>query len=445
MKIERVILEGFKSFRDRTEVPLGDLTLLAGANSSGKSTIMQPLLLMKQTLESSFDPGSLLINGKNILFSDTKQMFWLGGGENKNQIAIGLKLRATDEPRKVGYEIRLEEQRRKSPHLQLVQATLYDGEQAYSMHPELTAEERTFFEKQARQILSASQIESQETDLIFEFEVKRKRFFLIVTTKVLRKGHNHGVVGLIYHASLSQELILEPIERTLLSMIHVPGLRGNPSRTYPVSAVEHNFPGIFPDYVASVIDNWQKTNPEKVNQLGKDLKELGLTWRVKASKKSATEVEIQVGRLPERSQDRGQEMVNIADVGFGLSQCLPVVVALLVAEPGQVVYLEQPEIHLHPRAEYQLSRLILRAVLRGVQVVVETHSELLLLGLQELIAKGQFGTHLVMLHWVQRDRDGVSYLNSTTLDEQGSWGDVPVDFAHVSLKAMENYLNAKGG
>ncbi len=48
MTIQTVILDGFKSFRDRTEVTLGDLTILAGANSSGKSTIMQALLLMKQ-------------------------------------------------------------------------------------------------------------------------------------------------------------------------------------------------------------------------------------------------------------------------------------------------------------------------------------------------------------------------------------------------------------
>ena len=51
-------------------------------------------------------------------------------------------------------------------------------------------------------------------------------------------------------------------------------------------------------------------------------------------------------------------MVNIADVGFGVSQVLPVLVALIVAEPGQLVYLEQPELHLHPRAQVALARVL---------------------------------------------------------------------------------------
>ncbi|MDW8234882.1 MAG: AAA family ATPase, partial [Roseiflexaceae bacterium] len=88
MTIQTVILDGFKSFRDRTEVTLGDLTILAGANSSGKSTIMQALLLMKQTLESVFDPGPLLMSGPHVAFSDTAQMVWSAPGEQRDSITL---------------------------------------------------------------------------------------------------------------------------------------------------------------------------------------------------------------------------------------------------------------------------------------------------------------------------------------------------------------------
>ena len=81
-------------------------------------------------------------------------------------------------------------------------------------------------------------------------------------------------------------------------------------------------------------------------------------------------------------------MVSIADVGFGVSQVLPVLVALIVAEPGRLVYLEQPELHLHPRAQVALAQVLAAAAKRGVRVVAETHSSLLLLAVQTLVAEG---------------------------------------------------------
>ena len=53
-------------------------------------------------------------------------------------------------------------------------------------------------------------------------------------------------------------------------------------------------------------------------------------------------------RMPRRRQGASNDLVSIADVGVGVSQSLPVVVALRTARPGQLVYIEQPEIHLHP-------------------------------------------------------------------------------------------------
>ena len=62
------------------------LTILAGANSSGKSSMMQAVLLLKQTLESPSDPGSLLIRGPNIEFYEVKQMFFNSGSDSKNPV-----------------------------------------------------------------------------------------------------------------------------------------------------------------------------------------------------------------------------------------------------------------------------------------------------------------------------------------------------------------------
>lgn len=443
MAISSLVIDGFKSFRDRIEVNLGDLTILSGANSSGKSTIMQAVLLMKQTLESGYDPGPLLISGPNVIFSNTEQMFWSAPGEKrKEQICIGL---TTENKRnKSGYEVTLQQQKDGTAPLQIVKGTWLSDSQKTDFSPNLTDEQRKQYEAKIQSAISPKSLYKQFGENVYAAPyVQRDRFFLS-TKLALRSRNNDSVVGEFGRGFLDDFENQMMVEEAVRSIIHVPGLRGNPRRTYPVTAVEKHFPGLFPDYVASVIAFWQSANKEKSKQLSSDLKELGLTWNVKARKTSDTEVEIQVARLPKGQRYGARDMVSIADVGFGMSQSLPVAVALLAAEPGELVYLEQPEIHLHPRAEHGLARLIHRAVMRGVQVVVETHSELLLVGLQELVASQQFAEKKAIIHWVQRDKSGASVLQSQELDKNGAFGNVPVDFGAVSFDAMSKYLDASG-
>lgn len=464
MTIQTVILDGFKSFRDRTEVTLGDLTILAGANSSGKSTIMQALLLMKQTLESVFDPGPLLISGPHVIFSDTAQMVWSAPGAQRDTITLGLVI--SEYGGSIGYEfavqrekdeegitplpLRLAKRSRISrttgaawegegiTPLRLVKATISKGLRSMTVSPDWNPEQQEQFEEEFNR-WKKNRSFSENEKLSLEPEFERDRFFLFVTFRVRNEPK---VIDWFYPQS--EHFVRNYIANSLRRIIHVPGLRGNPRRTYPVTAVERHFPSPFPDYVASVIAFWQRMGASELKQLKNDLRELGLTWNIEARRISDVEVEIQVARSPTGAGQRARDMVSVADVGFGLSQSLPVAVALLAAKPDDLAYLEQPEIHLHPRAAYQMSRLIHRAVMRGVQVVVETHSELLLLGLQELVAAQEFGAKRAMLHWLQRDEQGVSHLTSRELDKHGGFGDVPVDFGAVSLESMHNYLTAAG-
>src|SRR5436309_1598060 len=71
--ISAISIKGFKSFLDEQRIEIRPLTLLAGANSSGKSSAIQPLLLLKQTLEAPFAPDSLLLDGPNVRFTSARQ------------------------------------------------------------------------------------------------------------------------------------------------------------------------------------------------------------------------------------------------------------------------------------------------------------------------------------------------------------------------------------
>ena len=240
------------------------------------------------------------------------------------------------------------------------------------------------------------------------------------------------------HRSLS---ITPDLESHISNSIHLPGLRGNPERIYKLTSTSPRYPGRFEYYAASIIHEWQERTDNRLKTLTRDLHTLGLTGQVGAEKIGDIGIEIKVGRLPHRETSE-TDMVSIADVGFGVSQVLPVLVALIVAQPGQLVYLEQPELHLHPRAQVALAQVLAAAARRGVRVVVETHSSLLLLAVQTLVAEGDLSPELVKLHWFTRGENGATKIDTADLDEAGAYGDWPEDFDDVDLKAQSHYIKA---
>jgi len=179
-----------------------------------------------------------------------------------------------------------------------------------------------------------------------------------------------------------------------------------------------------------------------VRELARKMEDLGLTSRIKADAIDDTRLEVRVGRLPKGRRGGAHDLVNIADVGFGVSQSLPVLVALIAAEPGQLVYLEQPEIHLHPKAQRRLAHALCWAAKRDVRLVVETHSALLLREVQTLVARGEMPEGDVRLHWFARDDDGATQIRTAELDESGAYGDWPEDFSETELDAERAYLDA---
>lgn len=392
---------------------------------------MQPLLLLKQTLEATYDPGPLLLNGPNVLFTDAEQMFSRGSGSGRSgSLTVGIGIGET------GISTRFGKNRKNGLEIRAI--TYSTGDVEFTLHQKMDAHE----------IIGLFPREVEHARYLPNFvAIDRDRCFLEmkIAQTISGKLPPNGVsftpneLAPIMLSGMIKKVMVE----LLRGLIHLPGLRGNPERTYPVTAVGGFFPGTFEKYAASVIAQWQASKQSaKIEELSNDLERLGLTWKVTASSVSDTQVEIQVGRLASASRGRPRDLVNIADVGFGLSQTLPVVVSLRAAEPGQLVYLEQPEIHLHPRAQTAMAQILADAAKRGVRVVAETHSSLLLMGIQTLVAEGELSPELVKLHWFRRRDDGSTMIESADLDEAGAFGDWPEDFAEADLSAQSRYLDA---
>ena len=82
------------------------------------------------------------------------------------------------------------------------------------------------------------------------------------------------------------------------------------------------------------------------------------------------------------------EEENLVDVGFGCSQIIPVLIAGFNVGKGGIFMVEEPEIHLHPKAQAELGSLFCEMYKRGIQLLIETHSEHMLLRIQSHIARG---------------------------------------------------------
>lgn len=424
--ITGISVRGYKSLAKECKIEIRPLTILAGANSSGKSSAIQPLLLLKQTLEATYDPGALLLHGPNVRFTNAHQLLSkLPGQSGGNAFSINLRAAAGN----IGLTFKKPDKRPFELHEMLTEAV---GE-AIALRPRMS-HKRIVSEipKELDELRKSVQKSFKGTT---EWRVYRERCFLGLKLRLVRRKREE-------HPTF----VFAPIgsfERQIRGVIHVPGLRGNPERLYTTTRIGETFHGTFENYVASVINHWQDAKDRRIKELEEDLELLGLTWKIEAKQIDDAHVELRVGRTVAKVRGRTRDLVSIADTGFGVSQVLPVLVALLAAKRGQLVYLEQPEIHLHPRAQVALAKVLVKAAKRGVRVVAETHSATMLLAIQTLVAKKTISPEIIKLHWFKRrPQDGITDVISADLDDAGAFGKWPEDFADVAIDAESEYLDA---
>ena len=134
-----------------------------------------------------------------------------------------------------------------------------------------------------------------------------------------------------------------------------------------------------------------------------------------------------------RAPGSGQEVL-LTDVGFGVSQVLPVVTQCFYSAPGSTLILEQPEIHLHPAVQAGLADLFIEAAAmredgapRNLQFIVESHSEHLLRRLLRRIAEAAVSPEEVAAYFV-RSGPTASILEPLDVDELGNVRNWPKNF-----------------
>jgi predicted ATPase len=124
---------------------------------------------------------------------------------------------------------------------------------------------------------------------------------------------------------------------------------------------------------------------------------------------------------------------NLADIGFGASQTLPIIVESFYASPGSLILVEQPEIHLHPKVHSTFGDLFIKAVNENIRTfIIETHSEHILARVRRRIAEGRIDKNKVAIYYFERGKDGTN-IREVILNMEGfsvgTWDNFRADLA----------------
>ena len=187
-----------------------------------------------------------------------------------------------------------------------------------------------------------------------------------------------------------------------------------------IYALEENDPRLIPSGDTQTGTWWRPLTPEVVNQWLQDISP-GVQLQLEE------ETESLIARFSfDRPGDERTRLYRAPNVGFGLSYVLPVVLALL-AEPGTLCLIENPESHLHPRGQTKLGELAARAAKAGVQVFVETHSDHFMDGVRIAVRDGLIAPEDVAFHYFER-QGGKAVVSSPQVDADGRLSEWPAGF-----------------
>jgi predicted ATPase len=379
-------------------LPLGKVTGLFGPNSAGKSSVLQVPLLLKQTAESSdrrspLDLGDARSPVRLDSFGDV-----LRGHDLHESLGLGLTW-TVDEP------IRFVN--RETEHEGIFSAHRVAFDTEVVSRRDLMGVRRFQYQGSGGNISCESTTsESSEysvnanLDHIFGYRLVSSKRAPMMPVKCY--GFPEQAPAQFVYGGLLQDLEFS-FEEALRRIYYLGPLREVPQSTYSWTGAPAADVGSNGAAAVQALLTTQKgglrTNyrtPEKDGQprqsIGVEqhvaawLRELGLlhSFRVAPIQQGANIYRVYVKRYESSPE------VLLTDIGFGVSQVLPVLVLLAYAPEGSTVILEQPEIHLHPAVQSGLADVILEtALVRNVQVIVESHSEHLLKRIQLRVAEQQ--------------------------------------------------------
>jgi len=429
--------KNFKGYKDTGWIKIKPITIILGSNNSGKTNFLAPFLLMNQTINSRDRFSPLILKGDIYDGGNFQEI--VKDYITENEIFFGYRyhIHETDEKlEEIGsyppgaFEVTFKVDH-KEGDIKLKQKTLYDiygrkflsltlnssGKYKYTgigsdsfnalEKESITRSEPINFLFSPNTVLSDLETASEDTQ---NEKVKRK-------VSRFTKGFSQFLSAVSYNNSR--------VRRYLGDLSFIGPIRENPHRIYEITNETYNTVGAKGENLPNLIKKIGDNNAE----LNEWVKKFGFGDELELKHHYSNTYSL---RFTKNDSDY---YTSIANAGFGASQVLPLIVQALVSPPRSITIAEQPEIHLNPSIQCTLADLFVSMAKKGQSVIVETHSEHLLLRLRRLIAEEQINSDDVAIYFVEKEGND-SKIREIKLQDNGHIKpiDWPKDFMGETLK-----------
>ena len=405
-------IKNFKAWKDTGEIRLAPLTVIFGANSAGKSSLGHLLLALKQTTLSADRKRPLHLGDDNALIDLGTFAECLHNHDLQNALSFEL-----------GWKTHGKDLRVRDP---LSKLEFMGDELKLSVTLSADAKEQPRVDKLSYQLLNAR---NKKLAIDYNRDDKGKIDIASSEYKFVRNTGKPWPLddpdkfyrisdqsrARFQNAEFLSDLALNT-EAALNSIYYLGPLRDHPKRIYSWSGETPESVGQKGEFAIAAILA-ASAQERKINRgykmpltrfdtfIAQWLKDLGIieSFSVKPVAEGRKEYEVLVKTHATASE------VKITDVGFGVSQVLPALVQAFYCPPNSTIWMEQPEIHLHPQVQAELADVFISATQarengkeRHVQLIVESHSEHFLNRLQLHIAKGTVSPEDVAVYFCRR-------------------------------------------
>lgn len=413
---KKLHLENFRSF-SKVDLIFSPITIFVGPNNSGKSSALSAIRLLTQTLESNDPNVRLLLNGPFGDFGTYKDL--VHGNQTRKQIKISFDLDIGGDDRFGGSEsqisVNLKYKYRSALKEVVLKEISFYGDNKHLLTSEYIEDSERFVPR----MISKTQIPASfaaTTSRMLDF----RNFIPRMLGVSLRQRDISTSPNLINE---EEELAIRQTSRDAMTISrhfqaveYVGAMRMPPARTFLYTGERRRRVGSNGEYAAAILamDSMRRGGKAKGIRAGVVgwLSSAGIASDLRIVPLSDRYYEIQV------QHPVTKEYENFADVGYGNSQVVPVLVAGYNLGRGETFIVEEPEIHLHPKAQAELGDFFVELRERGVQSIIETHSEHMIIRLQQHVASGRIKPSDICIYYTEPTVEGKT-VKRLELDNRG--------------------------